>query len=244
MNKKLIGWGVGALLVVGGIGAALDGEEPAPAPRASASTSSTTTVPVTPSVPTSKSTPSVKEDTATVIHVVDGDTIKLDDGRTVRLIGVDTPEKGQCGYLEAIKVTAFYVDGIEVSLVKSKAGKTADRDKYGRYLRYVRTPSFDVGMELIKKGRAKPRYNSTDGYGRHDLETAYQTAYESAKNANVCATPSPVKPKPTSNPAIGTDTQYNTCREVKEHGLGPYYKGKDPEYSWYKDRDGDGVVCE
>jgi hypothetical protein len=27
-------------------------------------------------------------------------------------------------------------------------------------------------------------------------------------------------------------------------GLGPYYRGVDPEYDWYTDADGDGVVCE
>ncbi len=35
-----------------------------------------------------------------VTYVVDGDTIDV-DGRRVRFIGVDTPERGQCGYREA-----------------------------------------------------------------------------------------------------------------------------------------------
>jgi micrococcal nuclease len=42
-------------------------------------------------------------------------------------------------------------------------------------------------------------------------------------------------------------------REASDHGLsgdaiaagyGPYYRGKDPEYDWYINRDNDGVVCE
>lgn len=37
---------------------------------------------------------------------------------------------------------------------------------------------------------------------------------------------------------------YGTCKEAKAHGAGPYYKGRDPEYDYYQDRDGDGVVCE
>ncbi|WP_369688396.1 excalibur calcium-binding domain-containing protein [Actinomadura macra] len=27
-------------------------------------------------------------------------------------------------------------------------------------------------------------------------------------------------------------------------GLGPYVRGVDPEYRWYQDSHGDGVVCE
>ena len=42
----------------------------------------------------------------------------------------------------------------------------------------------------------------------------------------------------------GTDPRFGTCREAKANGYGPYYRGQDPEYSWYRDADGDGVVCE
>jgi hypothetical protein len=42
----------------------------------------------------------------------------------------------------------------------------------------------------------------------------------------------------------GLDPRFSTCTEAKAHGYGPYVKGVDPEYSWYEDRDHDGVVCE
>lgn len=41
-----------------------------------------------------------------------------------------------------------------------------------------------------------------------------------------------------------TDPRYSTCTEAKSHGFGPYYRGTDPEYYWYEDRDNDGIVCE
>jgi hypothetical protein len=41
-----------------------------------------------------------------------------------------------------------------------------------------------------------------------------------------------------------TDRRYGTCGEAIDHGLGPYVRGRDPEYDWYDDGDGDGVVCE
>ncbi|XVV16380.1 excalibur calcium-binding domain-containing protein [Actinoplanes sp. CA-131856] len=42
----------------------------------------------------------------------------------------------------------------------------------------------------------------------------------------------------------GTDPRYSSCTKAKADGYGPYYKGQDPEYDWYQDRDNDGVVCE
>lgn len=43
----------------------------------------------------------------------------------------------------------------------------------------------------------------------------------------------------------GVDPRFDTCEEAKAHGYGPYERGKDPEYNWYRDEDtdGDGVVC-
>lgn len=42
----------------------------------------------------------------------------------------------------------------------------------------------------------------------------------------------------------GLDPRFSTCTEAIAHGYGPYYEGTDPEYSWYEDRDHDGIVCE
>jgi hypothetical protein len=42
----------------------------------------------------------------------------------------------------------------------------------------------------------------------------------------------------------GTDPRYSTCAKANDAGYGPYVRGKDLEYAWYRDRDSDGVVCE
>ena len=42
----------------------------------------------------------------------------------------------------------------------------------------------------------------------------------------------------------GADPRFGTCRAAIKAGFGPYKKGTDSEYSWYIDRDRDGVVCE
>lgn len=40
------------------------------------------------------------------------------------------------------------------------------------------------------------------------------------------------------------DQRYPYCIDAIAAGLGPYTEGIDPEYAWYRDGDGDGVVCE
>jgi hypothetical protein len=56
--------------------------------------------------------------------------------------------------------------------------------------------------------------------------------------------PSP-KPAPTKTQSGGsTDPDMGTCKAAKAAGYGPYVRGVDPEYGWYRDADSDGIVCE
>jgi hypothetical protein len=59
-----------------------------------------------------------------------------------------------------------------------------------------------------------------------------------------CDAPVRAPPPPPPDPGPGTDPRFDTCGEAIAAGYGPYYRGQDPEYDWYRDADGDGVVCE
>lgn len=64
---------------------------------------------------------------------------------------------------------------------------------------------------------------------------AAPTASTSADPPELTAPTRPVpRPSPTRRPPSthDTDPRYGTCRAVKAHGYGPYYRGIDPEYSW------------
>jgi endonuclease YncB( thermonuclease family) len=111
--------------------------------------------------------------TGTVTHVVDGDTVDVEGVGRIRVIGVDTPERGACGYESATQAMSVLVLGRRVSLVP---GATDDADRYGRLLRYVDVASQDAGLSLIVDGWAIARYDSRDGYGRHPREDAYVRA--------------------------------------------------------------------
>lgn len=104
-----------------------------------------------------------------VVRVVDGDTIELGNGETVRLVGIDTPEVGECGFEESAARLGELVAGQAVTLAESDE----DRDQYDRLLRYVDIGAMDAGYRLIRDGLAIARYDSRDGYGRHPREDAY-----------------------------------------------------------------------
>lgn len=116
-----------------------------------------------------------------VTHVVDGDTVDLDNGETVRLVGIDTPERGECGYDEARAALVDLVEGKRITLGASDE----DRDRYDRLLRYVDVGKVDAGLRLIKQGLAVARYDSRDGYGRHPREARYVKA-DRANASAVC----------------------------------------------------------
>ena len=41
-----------------------------------------------------------------------------------------------------------------------------------------------------------------------------------------------------------TSLRFANCAEAKANGQGPYVKGQDPEYDWFRDGDGDGITCD
>ena len=110
---------------------------------------------------------------ATVDYVVDGDTIRLRSGVYVRLIGIDTPEVGECGYRAAKRKLDQWVGG-SVRLVNPAS--VDNRDSYDRLLRYVHDSGRDTGLGLIRLGLAKARYDGRDGYDRHPRQAAYRRA--------------------------------------------------------------------
>ena len=136
--------------------------------------------------------------TGTVTGVVDGDTITV-DGLSVRLIGMDTPEVGACGYAESTAAMEALVAGRVVTLT-AVAGRD-DTDRYGRLLRYVDIGGVDAGQHEIELGLGIARYDGRDGYGTHPRELAYVAADLAAADLTCAAAqpapqPVPVVPVP------------------------------------------------
>ena len=109
-----------------------------------------------------------------VTQVVDGDTLEIEGGRRVRLIGIDTPERGECGYEQAKQALEERVEGRKVTLLDPES--VDDEDRYERLLRYVALGRADVGYEQLAAGLGVARYDSRDGYDPHPREARYRLA--------------------------------------------------------------------
>lgn len=128
--------------------------------------------------------------TASVLKVVDGDTIDIRDdvrGRLrVRVLGIDTPETKKPGYTvgcwgpEATEFAKSTLLGQRVALVPDP---TQDRtDRYGRTLAYlVRADGRDYSVEAARAGTAKSYVYGGVPVGRYDAIEAAETEARDAR---------------------------------------------------------------
>jgi micrococcal nuclease len=121
--------------------------------------------------------PPVDADPATVKFIIDGDTltVALSDGRndTVRLIGINTPETGECFADEATDVLAALTPpGSQIAMTVD----SSDRGQFDRLLRYLWVGQMSVNEELVRRGAAIAR--------RYPPDTAMADRLESAESAS------------------------------------------------------------
>ncbi|WP_210441523.1 thermonuclease family protein [Nocardioides xinjiangensis] len=84
--------------------------------------------------------PAIYREAGNVVRVVDGDTLKVRLRRggivDVRMLGINTPERGRCGAGEATdNLRRLAPVGSTVDMVSDRT--QAAKDRYGRLLRYV-----------------------------------------------------------------------------------------------------------
>lgn len=204
----------------------------------------------------------------TVERVVDGDTVLLDDGREVQLIGVDAPEAGTCAGDAATRhVRARVLDRSIVLHTEPGAG----RDRSGRPLHYVRydvpDDQYDLGYSLAFNGLAVsyPAYRGNDRYMANIAE-----AVAGAPAPPRCPAPSTPQGEPDDDhrtaaaaspaprPAVGMPAAttvrapaprddgaayFTNCSAARAAGAAPIRRGE-PGYRSALDRDDDGVACE
>jgi micrococcal nuclease len=206
-----------------------------------------------------------------VVHVVDGDTLRLLDGREVQLIGVDAPEADDCAGPDATEHARDRVEGHRVVLHREPG---VDTDRSGRLLTYVRytgpDTDYDLGYSLAYNALAEPyaAYAGNDRYTANIAGAAHQPA-----RSNSCTQPAPIEestddetdvrssdranypdrssqPEPSGpgNPdAVSTDATnavyYRNCSAARAAGAAPIQRGE-PGYRAPLDADDDGTACE
>ncbi len=121
-----------------------------------------------------------ESDYAHVTRIIDGDTIEIRNNESVRLLGINTPEKGEAYYLEAKEFLE--------SLVLNKTVKlefTNDRyDKYGRILAYILLENENINVKIVKNGFGNYYfYSGADKYS-DALKKAWNECIK--ENENLC----------------------------------------------------------
>lgn len=128
-----------------------------------------------PTAATSEAGPSAR-----VLAVVDGDTLRGDVGgvvETVRLIGINAPESGECLAEAASRRLSELVADRTVTLEVD----VSDRDRYGRLLRYVYVGEVLVNEVLVGEGLAIARRYEPDTSRSDGLAAAQQRAQEDGR---------------------------------------------------------------
>jgi len=91
-----------------------------------------------------------------VTRVIDGDSFELSEGRRVRLISVDAPEKDRCLYSEAKERLTSLILGRKVKL------KDLVTDDYGRTLANVYVNDIFVNKSMLMEGLARFTYTGSN----------------------------------------------------------------------------------
>jgi micrococcal nuclease len=113
-----------------------------------------------------------------VTHVVDGDTVVVNDGTRIRYIGINSPEKGQKYYSQAKELNRQLVVGKTIYLEYDES----QFDSFGRTLAYVFTKEGFVNELIVKNGLAMEFYRSPNGKYRKILKRAEQEAKQQGLN--------------------------------------------------------------
>jgi micrococcal nuclease len=119
-----------------------------------------------------------------VVYIVDGDTLDIEDDVRIRLLGIDSPERDECGYTESKVFLQSLVGGAHINLEKDISGT----DLYDRLLRYIYLPADDieddevlVNEAILRAGHAKTLAVAPDNRYRDLFATAQDEARRAGK---------------------------------------------------------------
>jgi len=118
-------------------------------------------------------------ETGNVSRVIDGDTIIINN-TSIRLLGINSPEKGEIGYNEARE---FMKNRVLGKTVKLEFG-TEKFDLYKRKLAYVFLKSANVNLESVKNGLSSPYFPKGHTKYYQEFKTAWQNCL--TKNFGIC----------------------------------------------------------
>ena len=117
-----------------------------------------------------------EKETGFVERIVDGDTVII-NGNSTRLLGINTPERGEIYYEEA---KLFLENLILNQTVELKFGKDKI-DKYKRKLAWIFLNGKNINFELVRNGWANV-YILDDKMNEKEIREAWKDCIASGKN--------------------------------------------------------------
>ncbi len=108
-------------------------------------------------------------ESATLLRVIDGDTIEIDEGAHIRMLGINTPEK-KMPFSNESKNFLKQFEGKQITLERD----WEDTDKYKRKLRYIFYESRFLNQEILELGLANSYYTSNLKYEQQLLNAENQ----------------------------------------------------------------------
>lgn len=106
-------------------------------------------------------------------RVVDGDTVNLPTGETVRLLGIDTPEFDEPCYKQARDHLSELVRGKNINMTLGPV----ERDRYDRLLAWLWDDELSINLALVEAGLARASLGNEELLAE-ELTTAEQNARE------------------------------------------------------------------
>lgn len=114
-----------------------------------------------------------------VERIIDGDTL-IADGKSTRLLGINSPERGELYYLEAKQ----FLEEMALNRTGRLEFGRERTDRYNRTLAYIFINGQNINIMLVKKGLANFYFPSGKGQHYNEFEQAWQQCIEN--NINLC----------------------------------------------------------
>lgn len=106
-----------------------------------------------------------------VTKIIDGDTVIVEGGESVRLLGIDCDERGKECYTPAKKRIDELLLGKIVELEKEKE----DRDQYDRQLRWIFLDGKNINAQMVEEGYCVARFYGESKY-KEEIQKAEREA--------------------------------------------------------------------
>lgn len=105
----------------------------------------------------------------TLARVIDGDTFVTTEGETIRLMGINTPEKNHCFHKESTDALESMLEWNKLSIIRM------GQDKYNRTLGFVYVGEHNVNIIMVRAGFAESMKIQDHPYEYDILEAEHKS---------------------------------------------------------------------